>query len=134
MIGVRRKFFAAFLLAIWLVATQHCGLEAAGVFDSHCDPAAPACVSGPTEHCVGDGCEVVESGSYRIDAADVQVAAPEFTTFLGLLCLNIAAPDPAVSAGSPTADAFERPLGWMPTRHFARRAASLPGAPAPVFA
>jgi hypothetical protein len=61
------------LLALWLPATLHCRLEAAGVFDPHCSEEQSAQAG---EDCTDDVCPTVEDGLYKDSAATFTVAAP----------------------------------------------------------
>ena len=61
------------LLALWLPATLHCRLEAAGVFDSHCNEDQSAQAG---EDCTDDVCPTVEDGLYKDSSATFAVAAP----------------------------------------------------------
>lgn len=61
------------LLALWLPATLHCRLEAAGVFDAHCSE-TPAAQTG--EECADDVCPTVEQGLYKDSSATIAVTAP----------------------------------------------------------
>lgn len=61
------------LLALWLPATLHCRLEAAGVFDVHCSGEETAQTG---EECADDVCPTVEQGLYKDSSATFAVAAP----------------------------------------------------------
>jgi hypothetical protein len=68
------RFLLFALLALWLPATLHCKLEAAGVFDAHCSEEQTAQAGG--EDCTDDVCPTVEQGLYKDSSATVAVAAP----------------------------------------------------------
>ena len=61
------------LLAVWLPATLHCRLEAAGFFEAHC--AETQAVAG-AEECKDDACPTVEQALYKDSSATLSVAAP----------------------------------------------------------
>ncbi|MGH7945606.1 MAG: hypothetical protein ACREF9_11420 [Opitutaceae bacterium] len=133
MSGIHHKLIAACLLAFWLIATQHCALEAAGVLDAHSDGEAAGCCSA-ANGCATDGCATVEGGAYRPDSAPAAIAAPQLTICLFLADWNITAPPPDILASDITAGHFERPLEWVPTWRFVQRAAPSPRAPSVSFA
>jgi hypothetical protein len=85
------------LLALWLPATLHCKLEAAGVFAEHCTDAGS---SGDTG-CTDDACPTIEDALYKDSAAKLMVAAPA-ECHVGdvcapLLALDRLAVEPALS-------------------------------------
>lgn len=75
----RCRVFTALLLALlWLPATVHCGLEAAGLVEhadacGHEDHRKNDADSG---HCDADNCSLVEDGAYAPSHQLVKVAAP----------------------------------------------------------
>lgn len=122
------------LLALWLTAAQHCGLEAAGLWDSHgAGEAADCCQRTEAEPgCVQDNCDLVERGSFLAGAA-VKVPAPQVLEALFVFVLIVE--PPRLSAAPPAGIAWaERPHAWVPVWHFARRAAPSPRAPASLLA
>lgn len=129
-----RRITGLLLLAIWLAATQHCGLEAAGLLETHsADGSAPICCSsnGP---CMQDGCTLVERGSFTPSNSSVKVPAPALQECLCLLCAHLLVPDAAFEPAPELAQGVEEPLGWVPTWHFERRAAQSPRAPSVIQA
>jgi hypothetical protein len=116
-----RSITALLLLGLWLPVTQHCGLEAAEWLLDNCDHAGEAAQHASDKACTADGCDVVESGVYYSDAAAAKVPAPALHTGSCLLCLRMSEPQPAATPAWTRAS--DRPPGWMPGRHFARRAA-----------
>ncbi len=67
------KVIAALLLALWLPATQHCDLEAAGITVlTHGDHASSAC----KDVCKDDACHTIEGVSYSKDANFLRVLPP----------------------------------------------------------
>lgn len=83
------RFIALFLLALWLPATQHCDLEAAGL--------APASVTCQEEHVAdthaADNCTLVENGTYKHASALLKVPAPALAVAC-LCCLVELTPRP----------------------------------------
>lgn len=62
------------LLALWLAATQHCGLEAAGIeFLAHGD--RPSESRATT--CADDACQTVEGASYTKVDSSLRLLPPE---------------------------------------------------------
>lgn len=126
--------FAAFLaLTVWLGASQHCNLEALGVFD-HQAEAGGACCPGSEHGCSADGCKVVESGNYRLSEAKALVALPALLECCCYLCHVLV----ALPAGAALAVKVRVAVGqmkpWVPAWHFERRAVAVPGAPALILA
>lgn len=67
------RFLLFALLALWLPATLHCKLEAAGVFEEHCtDEGSSATDAG----CTDDACPTIEDALYKDSAAKLTVTAP----------------------------------------------------------
>jgi hypothetical protein len=128
--GARQKIVAVCLLAFWLVATQHCGLEAAGVLSGHEAEAAGCCAS--SEGCENDGCATVEDGGYRLGNTAPILASPELVTCLWSVDWNLKVPPRELRTDVSFRTPFERPLDWLPTWQFVQRAALLPRAPSLV--
>lgn len=119
------RYLCLLLLALWLPATLHCGLEAADLIsahgpDSRCSDIGSACSM--------DGCKTVEETTARPSHKSIKAPAPNLLACVHLLCLQLVVP---ASIVEPIASvrAFERPLAWVPMWHFARRAAPSPRAP-----
>ncbi|MDO8544817.1 MAG: hypothetical protein Q7S40_30605 [Opitutaceae bacterium] len=130
----RHKVIAGFLLAFWLLATQHCRLEAAGLIEPHA-VADQTCCPGGEAHCSHDGCDTVENEGYRIDSDSAVIPAPQFAACLCLICWNLSVPSFEIREGdASSSENFERPLNWVPTWQFVQRAALLPRAPSFVLA
>lgn len=128
----RNQFVAGFLLAFWLLATQHCGLEAAGLFDSHGDQPAGCCQA--TDGCRGDGCRAIEGGEFRPDGSSVKIATPQLTACLCLACGSFALHAPEFELAATPTEILERPRDWVSTWHFVQRAALSPRAPSAILA
>jgi len=118
-----RNLTALFLLGLWLPATQHCDLEAAGLL------AGFGCCGGQDD-CAQDDCAVVENGHFKSGAGILKVPVPLVT----LLRLEASFPALGVSIGMvPASPAWSTDVtadDWLPHWQFARRAAPWPGAPA----
>lgn len=123
-----RKLIAACLLALWLVATQHCGLEALGLFAEHAETVADTGCCAGSDQCERDDCHTLENGGYRIDGASVKVAAPRLT--LGDPSEEwIAIPEPEPLPDINLTGILASALDWVPTWQFVRRAAAPAHAP-----
>jgi hypothetical protein len=110
--------------AFWLLATQHCGLEAMGfALDSNHN--AAHCASGEDI----DACKTVEKVGFKLMGNGVSVPAPDLLVCLLLICApSIPAAGCDGGSGMP-ADFIERPRGWVSTWQFVQRAALSPRAP-----
>jgi len=105
------------LLTVWLPATQHCNLEAAGIIATQC---TDGCKSDAQS---SDGCGIVEAGLYKISGDAVKAIAPNllasnlflWVRFIGLV-------DRPESTRAPS-EPFRRPLDWVTAWNFVRRAA-----------
>jgi hypothetical protein len=131
-----RKFLTVlFGLALWLGATQHCNLEAAGILASHTDaPSGSGCCTGSDLGCAADGCESVENGAYRMGSDSVAVDAPAFVCCHCLICFSPDFSPPEIVNISGAGTDLERPLDWVPTWQFVQRAALSPRAPSLMVA
>lgn len=118
-----RRLIALAVLAVWLPATLHCALEAAGLdawFGCHEEAAHDA------DHCTDDACHAIEGFAYKPDAAAVRVPPP--APALLCHCLLCLAPSLALPATEPATPAPEPPAlarSWQ----FVRRAAPPARAP-----
>lgn len=130
----RFRLMGTLLLAVcWLLATQHCGLEAAGVLAQHCEQADGSHSCGGAEH-GGDGCKAVEGGAYKPASSSAKVTAPPVLVCVCLITFDVAAVDPQYLPESSLPEFLERPRNWVPVWHFVQRAALSPRAPSSVFA
>ncbi|MDO8544824.1 MAG: hypothetical protein Q7S40_30640 [Opitutaceae bacterium] len=124
-----RRSFAVFMVAFWLLATQHCGLEAAGVW--HGDEHVATCCA-TASGCVNDGCSVVEGGNYNPAVNPLKVSAPDLLSCICLFCASSVPVDALDDAGWIATVFLERPPDWVPTWQFVQRAALSPRAPSLV--
>lgn len=133
-LGMRRvsQFISLLLVALWLPAALHCGLERAGLpaMDSGCATNYCSCDSGVTP-----GCESAAAGAYKVTGGSAKVMPPALVTGGYFLCLEL-----VPSAGSD-ADLnslpvmqTEVPRDWIPIWQFVRRAAPPSRAPSPLLA
>lgn len=84
------KSIALLLLALWLPATLHCSLEAAGLeFEGH-EEHASASATGAA--CHDDACDVVEGGSYVKALASLRAMPPALFVNAGLLLASVSGP------------------------------------------
>jgi len=117
------RLFSLVLLTIWLPVTQHCNLEAAGmVAKSHSAKSVPGRNSASI-----DGCDLVKNSNFA--AKEMKVPQPELLACACLICLHTVSPVEISDTADLPADAFERPLNWLTTWHFVRRAAPPSRAP-----
>jgi hypothetical protein len=118
-----RHIIAVVLLALWMPATQHCNLEAAGLISAY-----DSCL-GAGNPCSPDGCRTIE-GLTDKPSADLllKVPAPDLLVCSCLLCLQLAYRDLRIEPLTPVI-AAEKPQAWVPIWHFVRRAAPLSRAP-----
>lgn len=123
-----RKFLAVFMTAFWLLATQHCGLEAAGILVQLCQQEDGSHGCSDTEH-GGDGCEIVEGGGYKVTNGVAKISAPQLVACACLIWLNTAEFRLEQLAELSSRDHFEHPQDWVPSWQFERRAAALAHAP-----
>ena len=123
-----RIIVALFMALLWLPATQHCDLEAAGILTSHCEQTNGSLGCGDDQH-AGDGCKAVEGGGYMLGGGPPKLSAPQPAVCVCLICLHVAEPRLESTVGVFSRRYCERPLDWVPSWQFVRRAALLPGAP-----
>lgn len=114
-------------LALWLPATQHCGLEAAGLIAAEAQHASPAQCCDTSTRCAHDGCNVIENGLIK-PASEAKVLAPDLSGCLCFICLQLAQPGMLDESALVVADPND-PLDWVPIWQFMRRAAPLARAP-----
>lgn len=120
--ALRNRLSVVFLVAIWFAATQHCGLESLGLFAEHSqDGATAGCCTGTDGSCSRDGCNTVESGSYKPDQ-DLKLAAPQFVACACQICLQSIVPPEPPDANVLRRD-FDRSDPGAATWHFVQRAA-----------
>lgn len=123
-----RTFAALLMLALWLPATQHCGLEAAGLFGPAVECHNDADCASPHEqsHCDADNCQPIENSAYKSSLNLLQIAAPE--AFTCLFCLHVISPETIVLAlVSP--ERTDAPPELAPSWRFLARAVASPRAP-----
>jgi hypothetical protein len=119
-----QPLLALVLLALWLPATMHCGLESLGSFahfaGNLCDD---------KKACSEDACDLLENGGYMGAVPKITAKPVVFTTVLPL-AEPLSGPMRIIP---PPAEVEKPPLefewGEPPPWQFARRAAMLPGAP-----
>lgn len=124
-----RQLVALAVLTLWLPATLHCALEAAGfeiVFVCHDHDAQDA----SDHHCTDDACHALEGAAFK-PAANTAVLTPPALCAC-LLCF--VAPPLAIDLTPPSgiSDRIVAPPEVARTWHFVARAAPPPRAPSPV--
>ncbi|MEN9507484.1 MAG: hypothetical protein RLZZ621_47 [Gemmatimonadota bacterium] len=121
-IVLRNRLLVVLLLAIWFAATQHCGLENLGLFAANAEKTTgSSCCKGNDDSCTRDGCDTVESGSYKPDR-DLKLATPQFVACACQICLKAILPLEPPDGNVLRRD-FERSDAGAPTWHFVQRAA-----------
>lgn len=128
-----RRALALCMVAFWLLATQHCGLEAAGLLEVGCGETDGQHNCNTSQHS-GDGCRTVESGGYKLSNGPVKVSSPQLVCCLCLICLDAAEAASTLAVESPSWRHAERQRDWVPTWHFVQRAALSPRAPSLILA
>ncbi|MCF7761324.1 MAG: hypothetical protein K9M98_12560 [Cephaloticoccus sp.] len=124
------KFVALLLLVLWLPATQHCGLEAAGAWVSPGDCHDTSTCESPHNQssCGDDNCEFLEDSAYRSSFDSLKISAPDLTVLACLCCLHDITPEtivvPMISPARTDVPP-ELALTWQ----FTTRAAPSPRAP-----
>lgn len=126
-----RNIVVILLLALWLPTTQHCSLEAAGLFAPQEAPAKQIkCCGAQEKACAEDPCELLESGDYRPASAQLNVPIPSFTVCACLFCVSVEQVLILPNADAATARvSFDWPEDCSPTWHIMQRAALSPRAP-----
>ena len=113
------------LLALWLPATLHCQLEAAGVFAEHCtDEGSLATNTG----CTDDACPTIEDALYKDSAASLTVAAPA-ECHIPDCCVRLLAADRRAAAPALSPTRHAPPPELRVTWQFITRAAPPARAP-----
>ena len=126
------KILPLVLLALWLPVTLHCQLEAADLWPEHDDHADTACCT-PQQGCMTDACGVLEGDALR--NADTFTRAPLPVPFVCLCLICFRPAEPVIlAAPAPELAVSRQALAWVPTWHFARRAAPWSGAPSLILA
>jgi hypothetical protein len=131
-----RHIFALALAALWLPATLHCDLEAAGLDDLfHCLVDHHSTIDLDGSHTPSrDACDVVEGTALRL-VTDTALVAPPALHALSACLLSFVAPDPALVLTPPPSgltDRIEPPPEVARTWHFTARAALPSRAPSLV--
>lgn len=117
-----RRLFALLLIAVWLPATVHCSLEAAGFIAAHCGDDC-SLLDGND-----DGCDVVENGLYKSSTPLVKASAPELVRLVFEL---VPRPDPEPTVTSVCSPgSVSEPQRLRCTWQFVERAAPPSRAPA----
>ena len=131
-----RRIFALALAALWLPATLHCDLEAAGLDELfHClvDHHSTTDLDGSHAH-ARDACDVVEGTAFRL-VSDTALVAPPALNALCACLLSFVPPAPALVLTPPLSglsDRIEPPPEVARTWHFTARAALPSRAPSLV--
>lgn len=116
------------LLAVWLPATEHCALEAAGVLAQTCPEGCAANSDAKI------GCDTVEEGQYRSVDSTLKVPAPDLFVCVCQICLWQMQADATRELAVQSVPPLERPQDWITTWSFVRRAAPPSRAPTTLVA
>jgi hypothetical protein len=121
------------MLALWLPATQHCDLEAAGLIAGESSHAAAGhCSENSGSPCAHDACNIVEGSLIKPNSDTIKVPAPTLAACACyFLCLQRLTPEMSAKPASGVTEP-ERPQHWVPVWQFVRRAAPLSRAPSPL--
>ena len=125
------RILSVVIMCLWLPATQHCGLQGAGLIsvDAGHHEAAACCETGTA--CPHVACQMLENSPYKTVSNGQKVSAPDFVVCLGFLCARLSAPVFQEKLVAPVG-AVESPRDWVPTWQFVRRAAPISRAPSLV--
>lgn len=123
-----RLIITVLLAALWLPATQHCGLEAAGLLADQCADGHGLTDCVAKGDCASDDCGTLEGGNYRSEVAPVKVS-PQWFTCIFLLSDALVASQPEPDSTLAVADTRGRLEDWVPSWQFERRAAAPAHAP-----
>lgn len=113
---------------MWLPATEHCALEAAGLLTETCPD---GCAATPGEK---DGCDTVENGAYKLSGDTLKIPAPDLFVCVCYLYLHQIQLDAMRELVPPPGALYERPHDWVSSWQFVRRAAPPSRAPSLSFA
>jgi hypothetical protein len=122
------QFVAFVLLALWMPATQHCGLEAADLVTAHVEHVGAGNYCEKSTPCSHDGCQIVEELTYKRSGDTLQIPAPDLVACICFVCVHLGDRQLSAEPVIPVV-AIDQPIGWVPTWQFARRAAPLSRAP-----
>ena len=113
------------MAAFWLVVTQHCGLEAAGILGHGCEQGDGSHSCDTPDHT--DGCQLVEGGSYKTSSGTLKISGPQLVVCLWLI--RTAEREVVRKVPASCREYAERPRDWVPSWRFAQRTALAPRAP-----
>ena len=104
-------------MAVWLPATVHCALEAAGVLAQTCSEGCAANSDAKV------GCDTLEEGQYRLADTTLKAPAPDLFACVYQICLWQIQSDMTRELVLQSAPPQERPQDWITTWNFVRRTA-----------
>lgn len=97
------------------------------------DEATSSGCCASSQQCAEDHCDLVEQGSAITSSVLLKVPMPILQACSCLVCLGLIAAPLDAEPSLALAQGIDEPLGWVPTWHFARRAAQLPRAPSAIL-
>ena len=119
---------ALLMVTLWLPATQHCGLVAAGLVRSSVSQDGSKCDCPPGSPCGKDNCQNLELNLAGPASDNFVVVVPQATLCICHICLRcLELNQVAESAASPKF--FIEPFELARTWQFQRRAAPSPRSP-----
>lgn len=128
---IRLRRIAAFLLlTVWLTATQHCALEAAGFWDALGSSEHCACCTNSGDDCSDDGCDLIEGTSITAANCTLKIPQAELACDLAILFVRELTAPAELAPSADVSDPLDRPLNWVASWDFSRRTAPPSRAPA----
>lgn len=92
------RFALWLLVALWLPATMHCQLEAAGMGESQHDSCCTGATADSGADCFGDACANIENSLIKDSAPELHLAAPvTVCPFGGAALVRAARTEPILS-------------------------------------
>jgi hypothetical protein len=124
------RFVSLVLLAVWLPATQHCELQAAGLIAAEIPHSEDDDCHGLGDgHCNHDGCDLVERSVIKSSNDTIKAPLPTLIDCAGFLGGLLPRERIVVREPTPIPALAAAAQSWVPLRHFVRRAAPLSRAP-----
>jgi hypothetical protein len=126
-----RPLLCLLLLAVWLPATQYCGLRAAGLFPTDGCAEDSKCDCPPGSPCEKDNCKSLEQNLEKPCADSLGITCPPLVLCTCHLCLRLVELSSTTESLLPLERRGE-PFDWNRTWQFRLRAAPMPRSPSLV--